>query len=112
MNHKLPFLAWLAFVTVIGWHCAVRAADAEAEFTAAKTAIARQLKKKDPAERIAALRRLKDFPLVDAADMLLKVGFKDDDPGARRAAYESLLALKDDPKVCDFLLSQLSREAR
>lgn len=80
------------------------------DFKSAKREIQTKLRSREPADRVAALRELAEFKEVDAAKLVLATGFKNAAPEVRRAAFETLLAYKDEPKVADFLFTSFSKQ--
>jgi hypothetical protein len=74
--------------------------DPAQEFRAAQRTIQMQLKAKRTDVRVAAVRKLAAFPLVDAARMLVQYGLASPDDEVHRAAYETLLKFKADKDIC------------
>lgn len=87
-------------------------ADDIAAFAKDRVAISRRLKHREAAERIAGLQQLAEFPIADAARMVIDVGLKDGDESVRRAAYETLLRFKDSQEVCQAFIDTLNKDAR
>jgi len=100
------FLA-LAAVAVFA---APLSADLEKEFRAAKGPILQLMRSKQVDNRIKGLEQLGEFPLVDAAKVLVQVGFKSQPPEVRRAAYETLLKWSDDEDIAAFLNGIVRRD--
>jgi hypothetical protein len=71
-----------------------------------------QLRSRLPSQRVEAVKRLRDFPALDALKLMVPSALTDREEEVRRAAYETLLTWKNDPEVCDALLKTLDREAR
>jgi len=90
-----------------------RDADAiKAQFKAAKSALQIQLRKRDDATRIAALEELKKYPSVEAAKLVLGVLAQRQSAEVQQAAFQTLLAYKDDENVGKLLLTMLQKGAR
>lgn len=70
-----------------------------------------QFRSRLPSIRLEAVKRLQDFPPVDATKLLVPLAFADRAEEVRRAAYLTLLRWKDDPEVCDLIVKALNREA-
>jgi hypothetical protein len=98
-------------MTPASLRCAAAADDLQ-EFRAVKASIQRQLRSRKPDDRADAIRRLAEFPVVDAVKMALQTGFKDDAPGVRSATFETLAKLNENQEICTYLLGALSRQAR
>jgi von Willebrand factor type A domain len=82
------------------------------DFGTAKREIQARLRSKQPLERIAALRQLHDYPIVDAARLLVTVGLRDDEPSVRDAAYYTLLDLNDHADIARYLLLTVNKDSR
>ncbi|MGE5195014.1 MAG: VWA domain-containing protein [Deltaproteobacteria bacterium] len=63
---------------------------------------------KKPAERIAALKLLEDFPTGDAADLVYVTLLDDKTDEVRRAAIDFLAALRDKSDVTDKVLARMT----
>ena len=87
------------------------AADIEQAFRGAKRSIERQLADKQPETRVAGIRELEQYPLVDAARLLVQVLFKGQPPEVRRAAYEALVKLSDNKDIAVYLNTIVRRAA-
>ncbi len=70
----------------------------------------RQLHNSSAAERVKGALGLRDLPPLDAAKLLVPSRFADPAAEVLQAAYEALLAGKDDNDACVFLLKNLSKE--
>lgn len=82
--------------------CDAQTADDEA-FTAARPAIQHQLRSARAEARLAALRRLEEFPTAGAAKLLVEQGLSSPVPEFRRGAYDILFKFRNSPAVCDYL---------
>ncbi|MBI2827454.1 MAG: VWA domain-containing protein [Planctomycetia bacterium] len=85
---------------------------AEADFRIARPKFQSRLRAKEPEERIAAVQDLRRYPTVDAVKMVVNSGLKDRVPEVRKAAHETLLALKSNDDICRYLLSTLTKDTR
>lgn len=81
------------------------------EFAAARRSLLAEMKTRDTARRVAAIRRFGDFPLVDSAETVVSQGLSDRDEEVRRAAYETLLGLNAREEICAALLRMLGERA-
>ena len=61
-------------------------------------------------DRVLAMRRLKEFPPLDGAKLVVQHGLEDRTPEVRRAAYETLLTWKDQREVVDVLLKLVTKK--
>src|SRR5262245_27855799 len=68
-------------------------------FQKAKKEYQLKARQKKPADRIAALKLLEDFPTGDAADLVYVTLLDDKTDDVRRAAVEFIAALRDDSDV-------------
>ena len=96
----------LALLVTSGWREISVAAenDSAADYRAAKIAIQQQLRSKKPDDRIQALRRLEEFPLVDAAKLALGVSARDESTDVRQAALTCVAVMAGSAVVSKFLL--------
>ena len=85
---------------------------AETDFRLARPKFQSRLHSKKAEERIAAVQDLRRYPTIDAVKMVVTAGFKDRTPEVRKAAYETLLAFKDNGEICRYLLSTLAKDTR
>jgi hypothetical protein len=67
---------------------------------------------KKPAERIAALKLLQDFPTGDAADLVYVTLLDDKTEEVRRAAIDFLAALRDNSEVTEKVLARMTATSR
>jgi von Willebrand factor type A domain-containing protein/HEAT repeat protein len=77
-----------------------------------RAALAQKLHSKQVKVRLEAISKLAEFPEPEAVRILIKQGLSDADDGVRRAAYDAMLVLCDQPTICDFLVEQLNQDAR
>ena len=64
------------------------------------------------AERVEGIARLRDTSAQDAVKLIVPAGLTDPAEEVRRAAYETLLAWKNDRQIDVFLLKALEKETR
>ncbi|HEV3021662.1 MAG TPA: HEAT repeat domain-containing protein, partial [Pirellulales bacterium] len=105
---------WFTVASVLAC-CAVLAAEESKEgkdFKLARRGIQQQMKSRNPETRLAAVRRLADYPTAEAAKVLFQMGFASGDELVRKAAYETLLVFKDNPEVCDYLVAEVKKETK
>jgi hypothetical protein len=93
------------------WSAAVSAAE-DKESRAAWKPIQAQLRGRLTTERVDAVRKLRTFPPLEAAKLVVQLGLGDRTPEVRRAAYETLLTWSEDAEVCRFLLTILDKYIR
>ena len=100
-------------VPLVAIHWA-RAADSEgsAEFRSAKTALQQQLRGKNPDGRIAAVKKLAEYPVPDAAKLALGVATKDEASEVRDAAYGTVSALSETPAAAKYLFDTLEKQLK
>jgi hypothetical protein len=79
------------------------------EFDRARPALVKQLRDKSPATRGAALKALRQYPVVDAAKLALPLG-ADPDPDVRRAAVQTLVQLHREDRVRAWAAGGVSRD--
>lgn len=101
-----------ALVAATGRSVAAGAEESRNATSAAIRTARIQLQRRLPAQRIEAVKRLRALPPLEAVKLIVPSVVADRDEQVRRAAYEALLAWKDDPQVCDFLLGALEQESR
>lgn len=91
---------------------ALWAADSETpgDFNSVKRKFTQQLTSRKNSDRLEALRGLKDYPCTEMVKLVAQRGLKDRDEELRQAALETLLAVKDNPEVCECLLDMLSKD--
>lgn len=89
-----------------------RSADAPVKPPAARRSVQQQLRNRLPEMRAEAFRKLKEFPPMEAARLVVSIGFSDREQDVRRAAYEALLTFRNDEEVAHFLLKTLEKQPR
>lgn len=104
---------WITTIAIAIPLAASTAAPAEKteEFLAVKREIQQQLRSRRPADRAEAMHRLEEYPLVDAAKLIVPLAFKGQPDEVRKAGFATLLTYKDNSEICQFLLETLKREA-
>ena len=81
----------------------VSLADRLEDFQKAKKSVTPQLRSKQPASRIEALKKLEAYPLEDSVRMVYN-GLSDAEEDVREAAYASLMKMNGNQEVCDTLV--------
>jgi len=82
------------------------------EFKNARRGIQQQMKSRKPEARVAAVRKLANYPTAEAAKLLVQMGLASPDDEVRRASYDTLLSFKDNQDACDFLLGEVKRDMK
>lgn len=92
---------------------ALWAADSETpgDFNSVKRKFTQQLTSRKNADRLEALRGLKDYPCAEMVKLVTQRGLKDRDEELRQAALDTLLAVKENPEVCECLLDLLAKDS-
>jgi hypothetical protein len=88
------------------------AADEPGAEAAARKKLQQQLASRKSGERLEALAALRNYPSADMAKQVVSRGLKDREEEVRRAAESTLLAVKDNPEVCEYLVDLLNKEGR
>lgn len=88
------------------------AADPAKEFLAAKASIQQQIRDPKPAKRVAAVRKLEAFPIVEAAKILVLQACNSADAEVRAVAYDTLLKFKNDKEICAFLRATVTKDLK
>jgi hypothetical protein len=108
-------LRWLAAAVVLVIAAmsspAVPAAENK-DSRAALKKIQTQLRSRLTTERVDAVRKLRTFPPLEAARLVVQFGISDRTAEVRRIAYETLLTWSENGEVCRFLLTTLDKEIR
>ena len=103
----------LVAISSVPWRAAADDQESAKDgFRTARREISSRLHHRDTIERVAAVRDLHNYPTVDAVKLLLSVGFKDESPEVRTAAYSTLLDFKDDEAIARYLFSTMSKDTR
>ncbi len=111
------FLAAI-LVASAGWPAAAFAPDETKADRALIRTAQKQIHSQVVAERVEAVKRLRDdaehgaLPAQDAVKLIVSLGLTDPADQVRRAAYETLLLWKDDRQADVFLLKTLEKESR
>lgn len=87
-------------------------ADQKKGFASAKKAFQSGMRNKDPADRVAALRKLGEFSTTEAAGLVLKLGLTDPALEVRKAARDVLAGFHENADVGKLLLDQLNLATR
>jgi hypothetical protein len=85
--------------------------DVAKEFRKAKPKLQQKLRSKQIDDRVAAMEEIKGFLTLDAAKLVVQVGLDDQAREVKQAAYGTLLAMRGEKEIADFLLLKL-RETR
>lgn len=112
MRYLCGFLAIFLLGTYMPQAGGVWASDETAGPPASRRAIQQHLHHRLAAVRVEAFRRLKGFPPLDAAKLIVQSGLSDRDPEVRRAAYETLSTFRNDHDVARHLLKALEKQAK
>lgn len=86
--------------------------DAAKEFRTARRSIQQRMRHKKPEVRVAAVRRLGEFPLVEAAKLLVEQGFSNPQEDVRKASFETLLTFNGNEEICRALLDLATKDAK
>lgn len=109
----MAFMACGAFVPML--QAADRkpaAKDASPEFRAAKKQFLQKSRSRQPADRVAAVRKLADVPGRDAAELVWQSTLNDDSAEVRQAGVEVLAAWREQPEVSGAMLDLLTKTTR
>lgn len=108
------FLAFAGCVLSLAyWLPATLAAeDLEKAFRAARPGILQQLRDRKPETRIAAARKLREFPVVEAANVILLQGCTSPYADVQRESFQALCAIGTQPEVLKHLQGELTRDAK
>ncbi|HEV3020807.1 MAG TPA: VWA domain-containing protein [Pirellulales bacterium] len=79
------------------------------EFKNAKRGIQQQLRSRKSQTRVAAVRKLAEYPTTDAARLLVQVGLSSQDEDVCKAAHEVLLQFREIQEVCDYLVTEVKK---
>jgi hypothetical protein len=89
---------------------AAKAADKDAIPRNVQRTILQHMKGKKAELRVDAVRELAEYPSVEAARMLVQHGLASKYEEVRKAAYETLLDLRDNQEVGEFLLDSVKKD--
>lgn len=98
-------VAACALALLAGSTVAIRGASDDRAFQATKKKFLQVVNAKNPTVRIEAVEKLSDEPSVEHARLLLEVALKSRFSDVHAAATSTLEKYKDDPAVCEHLLS-------
>jgi hypothetical protein len=82
------------------------------EFRQAKAKLQMQLRSRQAADRVAALRQIGEFGDLDAAKLVMQLGLRDAAPEVRQAAFDALRSYRNQPEICRMLLGALKKGAK
>jgi uncharacterized protein YegL len=113
-NSRNPrlFLGSLLVLTLAGWLPAGTAGAAEKLSERDRVTLTAKLRSKQVDSRLDAVKKLAQFPEVEAARLLLKFALRDTSDQVRRAGYTALVGFKNESEVCELLIDQLNRQAK
>ena len=98
------------------WACAgpasLPAEDLERAFRAARPGIVQQMKDRDAETRVAAVRKLREFPIVEAARLILLQGCTSQHADVQRESFQTLVAISPQAEVRAHLQAEITREAK
>ena len=86
--------------------------EAAKEFRTAKREIQQQLRSKQTSDRVAAVKRLREFSNTDSLKLITQNGLKDAEPAVRQAAFEALLSVKDDAEMCELFRTSVMKDLK
>jgi len=114
MRPPLIFILLFAIVSLKTPSAGVtaEAAAKRAEDQAARRAVQTLYLSRQPADHLKAVQRVQGLPPGEAVKLLVQLGLTDRSQNVRRAAYEALLAYKDDEYALGLLQKALERESR
>lgn len=108
MCRQLAMLVILG--TSLGWNTAADAADTDAGANTGRQTFLKEMKKKAPAARVAAVEAFGKFPLTgDNLETLIKKGLADLDPTVRVATREALREIGKVPESNRILTEEFKR---
>ena len=87
-------------------------AESDATFRDAKTQFSKQIRKKAPADRIAAVEAIAEFAQFEAADLVLKKGILDPALEVRLASQTALRNIARNPQIARALLEDLKKHLK
>lgn len=86
--------------------------DVDESFKRIKGAASRQIRSKNPGERLAGVKKLAACPTASAAEILLKLGCDSNDDDVRAAAHDALVPLAQRTDVRDALARTVKEHLR
>lgn len=86
--------------------------ELEKEFRSIQRGIQTQLRSKNREQRLAAVKKLEAYPVLEAAKVLLLTGLASGDEEVRRASYEALLKVKEDQAIGQLLAVSIEKDLR
>lgn len=95
--------------------CFIAAADRvppTPEFRAAKRIFQQKIRSRKPADRVAAVKQLAEFPTVDAVDLILTAKIPDPSADVSKEIREVLAGFGSHAEIGQHLLDHLTRETR
>jgi von Willebrand factor type A domain/HEAT repeats len=83
--------------------------DATDDFKSVRPGLVQQLRDRNAATRIAAVRKLENYPTVEAAKLLLPV-LASSDEEFRRASFAALARLNGNRDICNYLKQAVAKQ--
>lgn len=80
-------------------------------FRAVQRSALAQMKNKKEEQRSAAFDKLKEFPIVECAKLLVQQGLTSNYVDVRKNAYSTLESFRDSDEVCAYLLSSVEKDS-
>jgi hypothetical protein len=102
----------LAVGLVLAIHATAAENDLEKEFRSIQRSVQTQLKSKSREQRLAAVKKLEGFPVLEAAKLLHLSGMASGDEEVRRASYEVLLKFKEDQGIGSYLAQAVEKDLK
>ncbi len=106
------FLVAIALTASLDLIASAAESDLEKEFRSVQRGIQTQLRSKSREQRLAAVKKLEAYPVLEAAKVLLLTGLVSGDEEVRRASYEALLKYKEDGAIGQFLAVSIDKDLR
>ena len=108
-----PAAFWAGVLSLLIWYAAAaQGGELETKFRGMKARIGAELRSPKPEIRERALEKLREFPIPDAAELLLVQGQLAQYPDVARGCYETLRSFANTPDVARFLITDLQKELK
>jgi hypothetical protein len=105
-------LSYLAIGLLASSTVSAAESDLEREFRSVQRSIQTQLKSKNREQRLAAVKKLEGYPVLEAAKLLHLSGMESGDEEVRRASYEALLKFKEDQDIGSYLAQAVEKDLK
>jgi len=102
----------LILATSLSAYLRAAESDLEKDFRSAQRSIQAQMKNKNREQRLAAVKKLEAFPVVEAAKLLVLSGMGSGDEEVRRASYLTLLKFKEEKEIGLFLATSVEKDLK